>query len=391
MKTLWNKWNDISLIKRILVFLIIGAILGVIFPNMDGTSPIAGITILGSLFVGALKAVAPILVFFLVIAALANAHADGSMKTIIIMYVFGTFISALVAVIASQLFPIELTLSGVEAAEKAAPSGITEVLETLLMNVVANPVDSLANANYLGILAWGILIGVALRAATEATKAVFTNISDAIATVVRWIISFAPFGIFGLVYDAVSTNGIEIFTEYGLLLAVLVGCMFFVALVAYPIMIGVIAKTNPYPLVLRCLRESGLTAFFTRSSAANIPVNMTLCFSVPQAILAARAGARYISPFIGRFDDISEDGLDQVANIVTALNNYDFTSNTVNGEQVEVIAASIRSANHVTQAALMGADIATVPFGVLKKMVQHPLTDRGLEAFLKDWEKVQNA
>ena len=273
MKTLWNKWNDISLIKRILVFLIIGAIL----PNMDGTSPIAGITILGSLFVGALKAVAPILVFFLVIAALANAHADGSMKTIIIMYVFGTFISALVAVIASQLFPIELTLSGVEAAEKAAPSGITEVLETLLMNVVANPVDSLANANYLGILAWGILIGVALRAATEATKAVFTNISDAIATVVRWIISFAPFGIFGLVYDAVSTNGIEIFTEYGLLLAVLVGCMFFVALVAYPIMIGGIAKTNPYPLVLRCLRESGLTAFFTRSSAANIPVNMTLC------------------------------------------------------------------------------------------------------------------
>ena len=198
MKALWNKWNDISLIKRILVFLIIGAILGVIFPNMDGTSPIAGITILGSLFVGALKAVAPILVFFLVIAALANAHADGSMKTIIIMYVFGTFISALVAVIASQLFPIELTLSGVEAAEKAAPSGITEVLETLLMNVVANPVDSLANANYLGILAWGILIGV-------------------------------------------------------------------------------IAKTNPYPLVLRCLRESGLTAFFTRSSAANIPVNMTLC------------------------------------------------------------------------------------------------------------------
>ena len=277
MKALWNKWNDISLIKRILVFLIIGAILGVIFPNMDGASPIAGITILGSLFVGALKAVAPILVFFLVIAALANAHADGSMKTIIIMYVFGTFISALVAVIASQLFPIELTLSGVEAAEKAAPSGITEVLETLLMNVVANPVDSLANANYLGILAWGILIGVALRAATEATKAVFTNISDAIATVVRWIISFAPFGIFGLVYDAVSTNGIEIFTEYGLLLAVLVGCMFFVALVAYPIMIGVIAKTNPYPLVLRCLRESGLTAFFTRSSAANIPVNMTLC------------------------------------------------------------------------------------------------------------------
>lgn len=134
----------------------------------------------------------------------------------------------------------------------------------------------------------------------------------------------------------------------------------------------------------------GLAA--TRTLAQEgIPVNMTLCFSVPQALLAARAGARYISPFIGRFDDISEDGLEQVENIVAALANYDFTKNTVNGEQVEIIAASIRSANHVTQAALMGADIATVPFGVLKKMVQHPLTDRGLDAFLKDWEKVQNA
>jgi len=126
-------------------------------------------------------------------------------------------------------------------------------------------------------------------------------------------------------------------------------------------------------------------------ASEGIPVNMTLCFTVPQAIMAARAGARYVSPFIGRFDDISEDGLDQVANIVTALNNFDFTENTVNGEQIEVIAASIRSANHVAQAALMGADIATVPFNVLKKCVEHPLTDRGLDAFLKDWEKVQNA
>lgn len=126
-------------------------------------------------------------------------------------------------------------------------------------------------------------------------------------------------------------------------------------------------------------------------ASEGIPVNMTLCFTVPQAIMAARAGARYVSPFIGRFDDISEDGLDQVANIVTALNNYDFSENTVNGEQIEVIAASIRSANHVAQAALMSADIATVPFNVLKKCVEHPLTDRGLDAFLKDWEKVQNA
>lgn len=134
----------------------------------------------------------------------------------------------------------------------------------------------------------------------------------------------------------------------------------------------------------------GLAA--TRTLAdEGIPVNMTLCFSVPQALLAARAGARYISPFIGRFDDISEDGLEQLANVVNAIGNYDFTKDTVNHEQIEIIAASVRSANHVTQAALMGADIATVPFGVLKKMVQHPLTDRGLDSFMKDWEKVQNA
>ena len=135
---------------------------------------------------------------------------------------------------------------------------------------------------------------------------------------------------------------------------------------------------------------AGLAATHTLA-AEGIPVNMTLCFSVPQALLAARAGARYISPFIGRFDDISEDGLEQVGNIVTAINNYDFTANTANGEQIEIIAASVRSANHVTQCALMGADIATVPFGVLKKMVQHPLTDRGLDSFMKDWEKVANA
>lgn len=151
-----------------------------------------------------------------------------------------------------------------------------------------------------------------------------------------------------------------------------------------------LAKIAPNVVVKVPTMVEGLAA--TKMLAnEGIPVNMTLCFSVPQAILAARAGARYISPFIGRFDDISEDGLDQVANIVTALANYDFSQQTVNGEQVEVIAASIRSANHVTQAALMGADIATVPFGVLKKCVEHPLTDRGLDAFLKDWEKVQNA
>ena len=271
MKKIWQKWNEINLIKRILVFLVLGAVLGVVAPTLEW------IGIFGTLFVGALKAVAPILVFFLVIAALTNARADGSMKTIIVLYILCTFIAALVAVIASYLFPIELTLTGLEAAENTSPEGVGEVLSTLIMNVVANPVDALVNANYLGILAWGVLLGVALRIASEATKTIFTDISDAVGHVVRWVISLAPFGIFGLVYTAVSTNGLEIFTEYGMLLLVLVGCMFFLAFVANPLIVYACTRKNPYPLVLRTIKESGLTAFFTRSSAANIPVNMELC------------------------------------------------------------------------------------------------------------------
>lgn len=271
MKKIWQKWNEINLIKRILVFLVLGAVLGVVAPTLEW------IGIFGTLFVGALKAVAPILVFFLVIAALTNARADGSMKTIIVLYILCTFIAALVAVIASYLFPIELTLTGLEAAENTSPEGVGEVLSTLIMNVVANPVDALVNANYLGILAWGVLLGVALRIASEATKKIFTDISGAVSHVVRWIISLAPFGIFGLVYTAVSTNGLEIFTEYGMLLLVLVGCMFFLAFVANPLIVYACIRKNPYPLVLRTIKESGLTAFFTRSSAANIPVNMELC------------------------------------------------------------------------------------------------------------------
>lgn len=271
VKRIWQKWNEINLIKRILVFLVLGAVLGVVAPTLEW------IGILGTLFVSALKAVAPILVFFLVIAALANARAEGSMKTIIVLYILCTFFAALVAVIASYLFPIELTLDGLEAADKASPEGVGEVLGTLIMNVVANPVDALVNANYLGILAWGVLLGVALRIASEATKKVFTDVSDAVSHLVRWIISLAPFGIFGLVYTAVSTNGLEIFTEYGMLLLVLVGCMFFLAFVVNPLVVYICSRKNPYPLVIRTLKESGLTAFFTRSSAANIPVNMELC------------------------------------------------------------------------------------------------------------------
>ena len=275
MKELWRKWDNISLIKRIVVGLIIGAILGVTCGTVPGLSDV--LTLLGTLFTSALKAIAPILVFFLVISALASAKTGGSMSTIVVLYIISTFLAALVAVIASFIFPIEMTLVVDPSVEQSSPEGIGEVLSSLVASIVANPVDALVNANYLGILAWAVMLGVALRAAKEATKDVFHNVADAVGQVVHWIISLAPFGIMGLVFTAVSTNGVEIFTEYGQLLLVLVGCMLFITFVVNPALVWVNIRKNPYPLVWRCIKESGLTAFFTRSSAANIPVNMTLC------------------------------------------------------------------------------------------------------------------
>ena len=275
VKELWRKWDSISLIKRIVVGLFIGAILGITCGTVPGLSDV--LTLLGTLFTSALKAIAPILVFFLVISALANAKTSGSMSTIVVLYIISTFLAALVAVIASFIVPIEMTLVVDPSVEQTSPEGIGEVLRSLVASIVANPVDALVNANYLGILAWAVMLGVALRAAKAATKDVFHNVADAIGQVVHWIISLAPFGIMGLVFTAVSTNGIEIFTEYGQLLLVLVGCMLFIAFVVNPALVWVNIRKNPYPLVWRCVKESGLTAFFTRSSAANIPVNMTLC------------------------------------------------------------------------------------------------------------------
>ena len=251
--------------------LVIGTILALVIPGNEI------IEMLGTLFVNALKSVAPILVFFLVISALCNAKGGGQMKLVIILYLVGTFIAGAVAVLASNLFPVDLTLSAAAAEAQSSPSGIGEVLATLVTNVVANPVTALMSANYLGILAWAVVLGIALRRASDQVKDVFTSISDAVSTVVRWIISLAPFGILGLIYTAVSTNGLEIFTEYGQLLLVLVGCMLFIAFVTNPILSFACFRKNPYGLVLRCLKDSGLTAFFTRSSAANIPVNMELC------------------------------------------------------------------------------------------------------------------
>ena len=279
VKGVIEKWNSVSLVLRIVVGLIIGAVLGLLIPS-DGSAVPAIITLLGSLFVGALKAVAPILVFFLIISALCNAKAPASMRTIIILYLVSTFVAALVAVVGSFIFPIEMTLASAEDISQSSPSGIGEVLNTLLMNIVMNPVKALVEANYIGILVWAAMIGAALRTLGEGPKEVFNAVAEAVATIVRWIISLAPFGILGLVYDAVATNGMEIFIEYGQLIALLVICMLVIALVTNPLMVFLLTRKNPYPLVLRCLKDSGITAFFTRSSAANIPVNMELCESL---------------------------------------------------------------------------------------------------------------
>ncbi|SCC21779.1 serine/threonine transporter [Priestia flexa] len=274
MKNLLHKWNQISLVTRIIIGIIVGVVLALTVP--EGAKLV---TIFGALFVGALKAVAPVLVLFLVMYAIAQ-HRNGqqtNMKPIIGLYLIGTFLAGLVAVIASFIFPVTLQLkeSGVEGFEP--PGELSEVLEKLLFNIVDNPINALMNANYIGILAWAIVLGIALRHAPDTTKNMIGNFSDAISTIVRWVINLAPLGIMGLVFEALVTNGLSALLDYGKLLVVLLGCMFFIALVVNPIIVFINIRKNPYPLVLQCLRESGITAFFTRSSAANIPVNMNLC------------------------------------------------------------------------------------------------------------------
>ena len=272
MKQIARAWTSVSLIKRILVGLILGAIIGAV-----GPAGIEVITLLGNLFVGALKGVAPILVFFLVLSALASAQGKTNMKTIIILYLVSTFAAAIVSVVATTIFPVELTLTSAEGVSQSSPSNVWEVLTTLLMNAVSNPVEALVKANYIGILVWAVVLGLAMRSASQSANDVFNDISTAVSTVVGWIIQLAPFGIFGLVYTSVSTNGLDIFVEYGQIILLLVACMFFIALVVNPLIVFVVTRKNPFPLIFRCLKDSGLFAFFTRSSAANIPVNMELC------------------------------------------------------------------------------------------------------------------
>ncbi len=276
MKTLKQAavyYNGVSLIVRILIGLVIGAVLALVVPGAGWVAE------LGTLFVGALKGIAPVLVFVIVASALAQGSSklDRRFGTVIWLYMLTTFLAAAIAAAASFLFPQTVVLA--EAAQSdVVPQGLGEVMNTLLANFVANPVSSIMNGNYIGILFWACLFGLAMKKiGAESTKVFLANTADAVSQIVRWIINLAPFGIMGLVYSNVSNNGLSIFTQYGKLLALLVGTMLFMALIVSPLIIFLYLRCNPYPLVFRCLKESGLTAFFTRSSAANIPVNMTLC------------------------------------------------------------------------------------------------------------------
>ena len=274
---IWKKWNSLSLIVRILIGLVIGALLGIVVPKMTW------IGVFGELFVGALKAIAPLLVFVLVASSLANSKGGNAKKfrTVIVLYLFSTLCAAIVSVFTSFAFPVTIPLTGMDAVDaSAAPQGMAEVVMNLLKSIVTNPVDALAKANYIGILFWAVVFGMALKLAAPATKSMMEDLSNAVSAVVRWIIACAPLGILGLAYSAVATSGLEIFKTYGHLVALLVGTMLFVALIINPLIVGLVLRHNPYPLVFRCLRASGVTAFFTRSSAANIPVNMELCKSL---------------------------------------------------------------------------------------------------------------
>ena len=272
MKRIIIAWTKASLIKRILIGMILGATLGMLFPSL------AGIGLLGDLFVGGLKAIAPILVFALVANALSQ-HQKGqntNMKTVIFLYLLGTFAAALIAVLASFLFPVQITLSNAST-EIAPPDGIGQVLSNLLLNLVDNPLNAVVKANYIGILSWAVVFGLAMREASKNSKELLKTMAGVTSKIVEWIINLAPFGIMGLVFKTISDKGITSLANYGILLGLLIATMAFVALVINPLIAFLFMRKNPYPLVFKCLRVSGITAFFTRSSAANIPVNMKLC------------------------------------------------------------------------------------------------------------------
>lgn len=272
---LFQKWMNISLVLRIAVGLVIGAALGLLVPDMSW------ISILGDIFVGALKGIAPVLVFVLVSSALCNAnggHAD-RFRTVIILYLLSTLLAAVVAVCTNFMFKVKVPLTGIDAAveDLTPPGSVFEVLKNLCISFVANPIDAIANANFIAILFWAVLVGLALKMAGEGTKAFFADLASALSKVVRWVINFAPLGILGLVFNAVSTSGLAIFKTYGQLVLLLVCTMLFTLFGINALIVGITLRHNPYPLIFYCIKRSAITAFFTRSSAANIPVNMELC------------------------------------------------------------------------------------------------------------------
>ena len=272
VKRLIQTWNKTNLMKRIAIGIFVGALLALLLPKASA------IGLLGEIFVGGLRAIAPLLVFALVANALSQ-HQKGTqtnMKSVIVLYLLGTFAAALVAVLVNYLFPITISLTGTSA-EGTSPDGLGEVISNLLLKIVDNPLNALIQANYIGILSWAVVFGVAMREASEHSKDLLQTLADITSKIVEWIINLAPFGILGLVFKTISDKGIGSLANYGILLALLVTTMFFVALVVNPLIAFLFMKRNPYPLVWKCLRVSGVTAFFTRSSAANIPVNMKLC------------------------------------------------------------------------------------------------------------------
>lgn len=265
-------WKKTNLIKRISLGILCGALLAVLFPQASA------IGLLGEIFVGGLKAIAPLLVFALVANALSQQKKGekSNMKTVIMLYLLGTFAAALVAVLVGFVFPLEIDLADAKQS-LSPPDGIGQVLSNLLLKLVDNPLNALISANYIGVLSWAVVFGIAMREASHHSKDLLRTSAEVTSKIVEWIINLAPFGILGLVYTTISGKGFQALQSYGLLLLVLIATMLIVALIINPLIVFIMLRKNPYPLVWRCLRVSGVTAFFTRSSAANIPVNMKLC------------------------------------------------------------------------------------------------------------------
>lgn len=267
-----QKWNDINLVLRIACGIVIGAILALLIPQAEA------IGILGTLFVGALKAIAPILVFVLVISALSRGKANGgAIGRIVIIYIIGTLAAAATAVVVFNFFPVNMPLADVAAEEFTGPATLFEEISNLITNIITNPVQAVVNGHFLGLLFWAVIFGLAFRRSSDSTKNFIKEVADMVSVVIRWIISFAPFGILGLVFTAVSTSGLSIFIDYGFLILILVATMAAVIFIINPLIVLTQTHSNPYPLLFKCLKSSFIPAFFTRSSAANIPINLELC------------------------------------------------------------------------------------------------------------------